>query len=213
MADKPILFNADMVKAILAGRKTQTRRVVNPQPEGEPRPISEWSRGISAACGEYEPSGKDISEHCKKLSGSIFPFRSEGCRGLSSPRCPYGKPGDTLWVRETFYAVPSGPKGFVYKADGTQPDNFHYWRPSIHMPREAARLFLKVKDVRVERLHDITENDAWKEGCVSLADKNGAVVIAAKGKFHALWESINGKKYPWESNPWVWVITFERRTL
>ena len=78
------------------------------------------------------------------------------------------------------------------------------------MPKEAARLRLTVKDVRVERLQDITEDDALKEGCLP-AFLDGAVVISAKGKFHALWDSISGKKHPWESNPYVWVISFERR--
>jgi hypothetical protein len=141
------------------------------------------------------------------------------------------QPGDILWVQETWKCIKYDSMdgdltyGVEFK-DGTRryfefDDNerFHQfgkfafkngWQSPYFMPREAARLFLTVRDVRVERLQDITEDDALKEGCLP-GFFYGAVVISAKGKFHALWDSINGKKHPWESNPYVWVISFERR--
>lgn len=177
--NKPILFSSDMVKALLAGTKTQTRRLVKPQPQ---------------------------------ISHDID--------------CPYGKPGDLLWVRETwcpvddsdfdggewidYRATPkyeaSHPAGWENEPDS--PDALK-WRPSIHMPRWASRITLRITDVRVERLQEISEADAIAEGCpaVSLYSLD-CESTPPSHHFRALWESINGKG-SWDENPWVWAITFE----
>ena len=118
---------------------------------------------------------------------------------------PY-QTGDLVWVRETFGPgigdSPAPQRVYVaYRANGEYPERLratHVWRPSIFMPRWASRLTLRVTDVRAERLQDICEEEAVEEGALGVDD------------FSALWDSINGKKYPWSGNPWVWVITFER---
>lgn len=188
VAMKPILFNTDMVRAILEGRKTVTRRVVKPQPVGQPAQMGEdscWPGCFASADDErvYRP--------------------------------PY-QPGDILWVRET-WAHPSKEeiaRGtdkniFLYRAD--VPSVLYawdHWNPSIHMPREAARIFLRVTGVRVERLRDINldppgpKNQVVREGLNYLCD------------FIAVWERTikpaNRATNGWEANPWVWVIEFER---
>lgn len=187
---KPILFNTQMVRAILDGKKTMTRRVIKPLPDGEVT---------------YSSGGYGI---CKHYGMHIIPS-------------PYYS-GDILWVRETWQKLhdwlPSGGLSeegrYFYYADGqpdcqmTDGDGFSLerflWRPSIHMPREAARIFLRVTNVRAERVQDITETDALLEGC--LPHKYGAL-----GYFKPLWDDINYVRgYGWDINPWVWVISFER---
>lgn len=194
MSLKPILFNAEMVRALLEGRKTVTRRVVKPQPM--------------------------LDGHLWKLGGAAW---SDSV--LSVPvmlghslynRAPY-QPGDVLWVRETWCEV-MGRKGkYLYRAyAGERDDTRDYaialntWRPSIHMPREAARIFLRVKNVRVERLQELTLKDAEMEGM----DLRGPMFV----DFVKVWNNTvqrhpnKFKRYPycWEDNPWVWVIEFER---
>lgn len=174
-----ILFNTEMVRAILDGRKTVTRRLVKPQTTDR------------ITCGQ------------KKVAA------------------PY-QPGDILYVRETWSELSSG---YEYKADGENIDhlgNVIKWHPSIHMPKEAARIFLKVKDVRVERLQDITEEQAEKEGFQAGSyEFKGAVwgqedteEWTAVEEFRELWNSTIKKsdldRYGWNANPWVWVIEFER---
>jgi hypothetical protein len=136
-------------------------------------------------------------------------------------KCPYGQPGDILWVRETWNYSPNWY--YCYKADTIPDDNHGYigsipWRPSIFMPREAARIFLRVKTVRVERLQEITEEDARAEGCCTfhdhIADGKFAGVaefdLTARDAFADLWDSINAKRgYGWDSNPFVWAISFK----
>jgi hypothetical protein len=197
---KPIIFSTLMVQAILDGRKTQTRRVIKPQPAKE---ATQFERFIETVdCGlEARFGSKNSSAVCD--------------------RKPQYKPGDILWVRETFCEVPyehnhvpikgghiTIPK-YAYKAD-SERDYTGIWKPSIHMPREAARIFLRVKTVRVERLQDITEEDAIAEG-MSKTLVDGVVFISTKGNFHVFWDSLNIKRgYGWDTNPWVWVIEFER---
>lgn len=220
MKERPILFSGEMVKAILEGRKTMTRRV--------------------NSIGEYY---------------------------ISDKKCPYGVVGDRLWVRETWQSFfpeevtqnhQQGPRSFsgvpaetakvhymffYYRADGEAPDDPKYgkavWRPSIFMPRWASRITLEVTDVKVERLQDITEEDAEKEGipneypmsdiyCYHCGGRGlikthhretlGAMEIdcpycdTAVKRFATLWDSINGKKpgKTWKDNPWVWVVEFRR---
>jgi len=213
MKERPILFSGEMVRAILEGRKTQTRRVIKPHP-----PLSEW--GIT-----------------KPWSVSAFQVGRLFCPGTTREyKCPYGEPGDRLWVRETWaycskcsHKQPEKPEGVIYKADGDgfstchvcdpksmQPD--YRWRPSIFMPRWASRITLEVKDVRVERVQDITESDAEAEGCTpweyqhvdpGTGEHLGNELSYRLG-FHYLWDSINAKRgYGWDTNPWVWVVEFE----
>lgn len=203
---KPILFNTAMVQAILEGRKTVTRRAIKPQPEGALRPM-----------------GK----------GSCWPgcFEAPGEERIYRP--PY-QPGDVLYVRETWAEM---PYGFVYRADEERPEGWEVddqWRPSIHMPREAARIFLRVSAVSAARLQEIEKEDvlregvepkyyaggckcAWaSEGCLEkpCANRDGYIEMCHWMPFSELWDKTvkpaDRSAYGWEANPWVWVIEFER---
>jgi len=200
-----------MVQAILDGRKTQTRRVI------KDKDITNWF--------DIDVDGKPIA-YIDQETGDSYP---------PTHRAKY-QPGDILWVRETWAArcdecdsnqgtgyrdatcAYGDCNRYVYKADDNGCPGGK-WRPSTHMPREAARLFLEVKNVQVEMLQDITEHNARLEGCIDSHDKicDGKFddvtefYLTAKDAFIELWDSINAKRgYPFESNPWVWVITFER---
>ncbi len=206
-SERPILFSGPMVRAILEGKKTQTRRIL---------------KGSTEFKGPYNPAYLEMHK------------RDKGWANI----CPYGKPGDQLWVRETFvtfntrtpdeqakmraaalrfernevtdilaeceaFPTSTGPLKALYKADfgawADDPDcDLGPWTPSIHMPRWASRLTLEITEVRVQRLQDISPDDAFAEGC------GGGLY------FNALWDSINGKREgaSWECNPWVWVLTF-----
>lgn len=183
---KPILFNTEMVRAILDGRKTVTRRVVKPQPESRPTPMKKDS--CWPGCFAIQGTAKVI-------------------------RPPY-QPGDTLWVRETWAKSMAGT--FMYQADD-KAIMVERWRPSIHMPREAARLFLRVTGVRVERLKDIDGHGILKEGIDN--GKSNPAMGTRWGNmqsmaFAELWnstlKSADLPLYGWAANPWVWVIEFER---
>ena len=208
----PILFSGPMVRAILDGRKTQTRRVVKPQ-----------------LVRLETPRGRN------KAAAGWLNFRALPC--------PYGQPGDELWVREAFgvvrfVGVHDGDiheSKVVYSADEPKQKPLR-WTPSIHMPRCASRITLTVKAVRVERLQDISEADAIAEGVEPnwIGDLNppggmawdanehgwnpydgdesqeGFPAVTAKESFRGLWQSINGPG-SWDANPWVWVIEFERK--
>lgn len=200
MKAKPILFSTPMVQALLDGRKTQTRRIVKPQP----------------------PEGMIIDDCC--YSDSSYAFWKTDAKG-SRDYCTcdgvknvYGFFGEYLWVRETWCFIPDSFDGIgdchYYKASQDE-SSLEYckkygikWKPSIHMPRWASRLTLKIKDVRVEQLQEITGNDAAAEGVLLDGDQD-PVDVSLIYAFRGLWDSINGKKHPWESNPWVWVIEFE----
>ena len=183
MKERPILMAGEMVRATLAGRKTQTRRVIKPQPELAPD--GKW---------DWKPRGK--------WAGAI------GKNGQHNLRCPYGQPGDVLWVRECFspYLYRDGcwywADGNVAAYDATKP------KPSIYMPRWASRILLEVVDVRVERVQEISEEDAMAEG-VEWKEYAGLANKTAKKLFRTLWDKINGKKHPWKSNPWVWRVEFK----
>lgn len=180
MKERPILFSAPMVRALLAGRKTQTRRVVRPQPN-------------RAAC--IEP--------CDRYPGEFVPWRDGEAQ--HSIVCPYGAPGDMLWVRETWSRHADG---VTYRADFDETSfaatGGIAWRPSIHMPRALARITLRITEVRVERLQQISEADARAEGR-SLTPGDPA------GFFPETWNDIHGCG-AWDANPWVWVVAFERVT-
>jgi len=193
--EKPILFRTDMVQAILAGNKSMTRRIIKPQPIDE---ITDYGDGLC---------------FYKKLKGDPnipIVFKSKY------------QVGDILYVKETWKwegetkYTDVWPLGtFLYKVDFEEGEGPSRWKSSLFMPRVAARIFLKVTDVKAERLQDITEEDAMGEG-VDLTDTGwcnyllkGKTVSTAKQSFATLWDSINGKK-SWHSNPWVWVISFEQ---
>ena len=200
---KPILFNAEMVQAILAGRRTVIRRPVGEDKRGEWFAVNDCRNheyGASVPCYLHrEIAVDDTSCNIMYLKYDV---------------------GDVLWVRETWARISDWAEvapevglfdGYIYRADwgGVEQPR---WRPSIHMPKEAARLFLLVTAVRAERLQDITEEQAVAEGFTPLIDRQtGAVLISAKECFHIGWDFIYAAKgYGWEENPWVWVIEFEK---
>jgi len=212
MIERPILFRPDMVRAILDGRKTQTRRMVKPQPPAH-FPIAICD--VSGLCCWSEDGSEEGD--CWPTDGTM--------------PCPYGKPGDQLWVREPWCcgvpALPSG-RGIIpyygrladlshdlrdkpivrYKADWTG-DDAPKWRQPIHMPRWACRLVLEITSVRVERVQEISDEDAVAEGCQEpgLPYEQGFMVNVFRG----LYESIHGPD-SWAANPWVWVISFQPTT-
>lgn len=232
MAEKPIIFFGPMVRAILAGRKTQTRRVVKPQPkfhaDGNP--------------GWYPSGDARRRMHYATVEHLV--------RGMPADFCPFGQPGSRLWVRETGWERPVRTprmmregadtwERFYYDADGLSEgdhEQFKAWgftrRPSTCMPRWASRIDLEITDVRVERLNEISPDDAIAEGLLGLT-KDGNMVkygipdkdglpgtddtgwpwhewrISPVDAYQKLWQSIHGPD-SWAANPWVWVIEFRR---
>ena len=192
MAIKPILFNAEMVRAILDGRKSCTRRICKDANEYTV-PDMEFYNADRRTYAVYNFVDK---EHMEQLS-------------TAERTCPICT-GDILYVRETWKEAPNG---YYYYEDWQRNDiaDITKWKPSIHMPKEAARIWLKVTDVRVERLQEITEVQAQAEGCNS-GLLTGA--CTARGQFEDLWNSTVKKsdidRYGWDANPYVWVISFER---
>lgn len=190
MAIKPILFNTEMVQAILDGRKTCARRIV----KGAIPDDAMWEYTM------FTPKG------CISCRGVCADGYGEGFYKL-----PY-QPGDILYVLETWgYPIAlNSDKQYVFRADEVAESGFkndsHIWHPSIHMPKEAARIWLKVTDVRVERLQDMTDDDAEAEGCFDYTS-------TALG-FPDVWDSTIKKsdigRCGWAANPWVWVVEFER---
>ena len=181
----PILFNMKMVRAILDGRKSCTRRIIKPQPQGY----------------------FEVSEE------PLYIYDTDGKQGKITP--PY-QPGDILYVRETWKQAPNG---YYYYEDWQKDDiaDVTKWKPSIHMPKEAARIWLKVTDVRVERLQEITRLSVQKEGievdpkeCAGKFDFITELFLL----FQKLWDSTiknsDLDSYGWDANPYVWVIEFER---
>lgn len=185
MSTKPILFNTEMVKAILEGRKTVTRRIIK--------------RDLLLCC-DFDTDGTICG--CQDKDGDWYEIEDFA---------PY-KIGDILYVRETWrYSKFHGDEqGYMYRASCDENwDGF--WKPSLHMPKEAARIWLKVTNVRVERLQDITPKQAGEEGVIWETDNSG---IYRRMRFKKLWDSTIKKqdldKYGWDANPYVWVIEFER---
>lgn len=202
--ERPILFSGEMVRAILEGRKIQTRRVVK----------------LDLA-NDFDPprSQADVD--------AGYPFFQDkyGDHHKAVDHCPYGKAGDRLWVRETwnlfatdngkwhhYGPVPKTPESLPenvwagYKA--TEKDEKIKWKPSIHMPRWASRINLEITGVRVEQVQDISDNDALKEG---VDTTNSSIPTYPKQRFEKLWNSINADRgFGWDMNPWVWCLTFKR---
>lgn len=206
MTTKPILFNTQMVRAILDGRKSCTRRIVKPQWEECPN--------CKYVHNEYIYDNLAENVYCARCGYPLVPEK----------RAPY-QPGDILYVRETWcgWYLPLVGMHYCYRAtepDGNKrPTSPEYdcdvkkisWRPSIHMPKEAARIWLKVTDVRVEQLQDISGEDLIKEG-IDFFQSN--YVRVAFNEFKNIWNSTIKKsdidRYGWDASPWVWVIEFER---
>lgn len=188
--ERPILFSTEMVQALLAGRKSQTRRILKPQP---PQQFSNFGGAIAFVTD-------------KTLNHTVL--------------CPFGRPGNLLWVRENFCFADSFEDGkevrtYSYKASPLTKLKVK-WKPSIHMPKDAARIWLKVTNVRVERLKDISKEDALAEGVFEIEKdeaykdymKQAGSYAGPIGSFFSLWESINGID-SLLANPWVWVVEFE----
>jgi len=210
MRERPILFAGDMVREILAGGKTQTRRVVMPQPDFAAQP--RWTFGPG-----HSGEGWYCSETEYPDEGSVY------------YECPYGIPGDRLWVRETWAThnildgkpprEASEDAPVWYKAGGQVKNSRPYirttrgsWRPSIHMPRWMSRITLEVTSVHVERIRDIGREpaDALAEG-IQLRGDSTAAPFNAVSDFAALWDRINERRgFGWKVNPWVWVVKFRR---
>ena len=215
MTERPIIFSGPMVRAILDGRKTQTRRAVKPKypieffggkgEEGDPR------------CWGYGP--------CDDGTWALLDNRDGDSESWQIP-CPYGVSGDRLWVRETWglhrdyervYETDKKPcVGFLgYLAtdddDSCPKTIINRWRPSIHMPRWASRITLEVVEVRVQRVQDISEADAVAEGCRQHESAILSRAVGYRATFRELWDSLNANRgHGWATNPWVWAITFKR---
>ncbi|MER1063004.1 hypothetical protein AAA605_12405 [Pseudomonas aeruginosa] len=240
MKERPILFTGPMVRAIIEGRKTVTRRVMKYQPHED----------ASVTVGNYNVTVVDRHGEQQPGPEAFGAWWSDGERGCI---CPHGQPGDRLWVRETWTDVNlCGAPALAYRADedirdlmeepGFLDDRgaFNYddprvkpypfacwyadldqarWRPSIHMPRWASRILLEITAVRVERLQDISEEQALAEGVRGEPCDHARQACAdigcwgdtAKGAFGFLWESLNGEG-SWAENPLVWVVEFKRVT-
>lgn len=183
--ERPILFSGPMVRAILDGRKTQTRRII---------------KGNGTWSVDSEDDGKP------------WPGYGDEFGDWVRAKCPYGQPGDRLWVRETFgYAFDCGHfnhlhqnRQVLYKVGDTCVER---WRPSIHMPRWASRINLEITGIRVERLQEISEEDAEAEGSDTCLGE--VPLFTYTEAYQVLWESINGEG-SWDANPFVWVVEFKR---
>lgn len=208
-----MIFNADMVRAILDGRKAQTRRIMKVQPSDGFHPTHN-GYGLDLNAHWYTPGVVDKNGYLQPAKKDVFGVADEN-EGYT---CPFGAVGDRIWVRETFCAVhdhdePSGCSALLYAADGNGP--YGKWTPSIHMPRCASRITLEITGVRVERLNSISQEDAQAEGMEltgwrpTYSDPDsGGEVWTPYDNFAQLWESIYGEG-SWQANPWVWVIEFK----
>lgn len=198
MKERPILFSGAMVRAILEGRKTVTRRVVkglDPERLGETMTRAQW---------------RQVNRELPESFGITY-------------FCPYGQPGDRLWVRESWARIrvvqAPGDEWTVYRECDNRTDYGGPWKPSIHMRRRDSRILLEITAVRVERLQDISEEQARSEGVKGEPCDHARQACAdigcwgdtAKGAFGFLWESLNGSG-SWAANPWVWVVEFKRVT-
>lgn len=212
MREHPILFNGPMVRAIVGGQKTQTRRLIQQQPFDR-----SWSRHDHRICymSSRASNGDEVDGFHAYSVSSGSDWRA---------RCPFGQPGDRLWVRETWTHAWdeernqwTDPERYHYRADGVEVAHVEGierspWIPSIHMPRRACRLVLEITAVRVERLQAISAPDALAEGAMEWAGEQDTPIRDLNTgderiAFAALWDSTGGI---WDSNPWVWVIEFKR---
>ena len=203
--EHPILFSTPMVQAIIAGRKTVTRRIVKLKhlPQKDIASIHPDGSGLGWVAWAGKPVGAE--------------FTRQAYPGNDGFKCPYGEPGDILWVRET-HAPWGYDNSYAYKADGfierygawerdtpngiSDIERIEKWTPSIFMPKEACRIWLEITQIRVERLQDISREDALAEGVLNCP------IVGPIGNYEFLWEKINGEK-SWNDNPFVWVISFQ----
>lgn len=226
MTERPIIFDAESMRAIIAGTRTQFRRRMKPQPLGEPISREKWShysRYLVSPC-----------------SPATFPFALDGA--AHGHRCPFGVVGDLLWCRETWSPDPKHPRcrvayrsaqksyglagGFAYIRDDSDtglcfPEDFILpdkpwggaktkWRSSSQMPRWASRVTLEITDVRVQRVQDITSEDAWVEGSRCACTEPVPMCSGNIATYREQWDALNAKRgYPWLLNPWVWAISFK----
>lgn len=207
MKERPILFSAPLVRAILDGKKTVTRRTVKLPPS--PGHLGAWEPTSVGGAGVTDAADNTVVER-----NVIWHTRTGQI--LASP---YGDAGDRLWVREAWASNGQSHDGRTFKYRADAPSWVKGWKPSIHMPRAASRLTLEIADVRVERLQDITDEDIEAEGVEVSPDgesgyyreKNGG---GGKLPLHDawihLWDGINGARAAWASNPWVWRVAFRR---
>ena len=205
MKERPILFSGAMVRAILAGNKTQSRRIVKPSPSPDIECFQQNEMLPQIWHGMF-----------RHTDGKLY-------RKSWDDKCPYGKPGDQLWVREVFRVYDSSKECACY--DECRCAKYHGspiyratdelavgpWRPSIHMPRKFSRITLEITGIRVERLQAIGPADCDAEGIerTTAHTRDGAGCLARIDDYRALWESINGPG-SWAANPWVWVIGFRK---
>ncbi|EPM0703386.1 hypothetical protein WJE11_001914 [Klebsiella aerogenes] len=235
MKERGMIFNSEMVRAILDGRKTQTRRIMKVQPK--PCNHANWP--------DYSPDPQWKSYPggwcCAVCANGTTIDHRHHAKGIT---CPYGTVGDRIWVRETFqgplfdyeqmesYLEDSSkfenPEFCQYAADGKPAPEYydaddnlrHGWRPSIHMPRWASRILLEITNIGIQRIHSISQNDAAREGlmrlpvtgryCINQGDQYfGGASHDAREVFSWMWQSIYGEE-SWNANPWVWVIEFKR---
>lgn len=216
--ERPILFSGPMVRAILDGRKTQTRRVMKRQPATDDFADYRTDLGYPASEGKLwagfwgDPKTKQVNKESGGEMGSPLYYD-----------CPYGTKGDRLWVRETWrvrggreYEYQRHQPSVVYRVTADVADQVcGEWRPSIFMPRWASRLTLEITGIRVQRVKDIRHEDAVAEGCYRIepcaAYPNGNAW--GRAGFAALWDSINKPRgFGWDVNPWVWVVEFRKVT-
>lgn len=190
MKEHPVLFSGPMVRAILEGRKTQTRRVIKPEP-------------THFNYFKVPANGGDLRQ---------WPITPHG----DNIDCPYGSRGDRLWVKETWrvfggreYEYQQHHPSVQYRANEFADFEQKVWRPSIFMPRWASRIILEITDVRCERLQDISEEDAIAEGCEPIGNENN--LDRYRSGYMHLWNSINASRgFGWDTNPFVWCLTFRR---
>jgi hypothetical protein len=182
VTERGIIFSGESVRAILEGRKTQTRRVV------DPKLYVEYNDGEAHVDQSEDHFGEAAMEYA---------------------RCPYGSPGTKLWVRETWSPDPcyENEQRVCYRATAADESCIR-WKSPLFMPRWASRITLEVTEVSVQRLQDISEEDARAEGIPAWTSPEQA--FSPRVRFHELWDSINGKKAPWASNPWCWAVSFRK---
>ncbi len=225
LRDRPILFSAPMIRRLVAGGKTQTRRTAEavPSPPSETN-IVHWPPKHPAPYLDSYCGGKWSARNPRRMS-EMWCWWTRDDRSCEQFRCPYGAPGDLLWVRESHRLVDCDcsetcrvPGHVWYEAtsDGYRACNLNRLRPSIHMPRWASRITLAITNVRLQRLHDLTEADAVAEGIMPRSGglwhwdvyaREQCGFHTARGAYDALWTEINGRK-SWPSNPWVWAVSF-----
>ncbi|MGL6245665.1 hypothetical protein [Pseudomonas sp.] len=240
MKERPILFNAPMVRALLNCTKSQTRRVVKPVGSDDGFVLLDYGQGP----WPYRSDDGDSAMRTVKRSGKLYLDETPHA-------CPCGRPGDLLWVKETFKPIASGEVkngygevryGYAYKVDSAVRWNEHQtiihdltgqpetgpmqfqprpWKPSIHMPRRASRILLEITGVRVERLNSISEEDCWAEGIEEVMhDFDEASQFAMSKRLGCSFEDAKplfaqlwesiNGPRSWEANPWVWVVEFRR---